>query len=81
MHKKPEILLLDEFFAVGDEHYKNKCMQKIDELIKSGATVIIVSHDLFSIKKYCTRIIWMNDGKIIEDGGKEIIREYIQKLG
>jgi len=78
VHKKPEILLLDEVMEVGDEHYQNKCMKKIKELTKSGATVIIVSHDAKIIKENCKRIIWLDKGQIIKDGGKEILYEYIK---
>src|SRR4030042_2106494 len=78
MHKKPEILLLDEIFTVGDEHYKNKCMEKIEEIMKSGATIIMVSHNLPRIKKHCKRIIWLNQGQIVKDGGKEVLDRYIK---
>jgi ABC-type polysaccharide/polyol phosphate transport system ATPase subunit len=79
IYQKPEILLLDEIFAVGDEHYRNKCMEKIKGLIKSGATVLIVGHDLESMKRHCKRIIWMDNGKIIKYGEKEVIKEYLKK--
>src|SRR4030042_3287689 len=78
MHKKPEILLLDEIFTVGDEHYKNKCMEKIEEIMKSGATIIMVSHNLPRIRKHCKRIIWIDKGQIIKDGGKEVLDEYLK---
>ena len=81
MHKKPEILLLDEIFTVGDEHYKNKCMEKIEEIMKSGATIIMVSHNLSRIKKHCKRIIWLNKGRIIMDGREGVLDKYLKTSG
>lgn len=76
IHKNLDILLLDEFLAVGDEYFRKKCISKINELINKGATVIIVSHDLKEIEENCNRIIWMERGKIVKDSGKKIVKEY-----
>ncbi len=72
----PDILLLDEIFAVGDEKFKDKCSEKIKELVKTGSTVLIVSHELDMLKKICKRVIWIEEGKIRKDGGNEILKEY-----
>ena len=81
VHENPEILLLDEVFAVGDENYVNKCMKKLNELLKSGATIIMVSHHLDIIGENCKRIIWMDGGKIVRDGGTEVLDEYVKVMG
>jgi len=77
IHCNPEILLLDEVFGVGDETFKAISSRKIKELVSNGALVILVSHDLEMIEKYCDRVIWMEKGKIKREGEtNEIIREY-----
>ncbi len=77
IHCDPDILLLDEIFAVGDEDFRNKSAKKIQELVKNGSTAILVSHELWMIEKYCDKVIWMDKGKIIKEGiPKEILREY-----
>lgn len=82
-HHSPDILLLDEVFnAGGDESFKRKSLEKIEELMKSGATIILVSHDLEIIKKHCNRAIWIEKGKIIKEGNpKEVIDNYIKYIG
>jgi ABC-type polysaccharide/polyol phosphate transport system ATPase subunit len=67
---------LDETIAVGDEAFRAKSLKKINEFFKQGKTVITVSHWLDYLKKYCTRILWLADGKIVRDGGTEIIKAY-----
>jgi ABC-type polysaccharide/polyol phosphate transport system ATPase subunit len=64
----PDILLLDEVFEVGDEKFKIKSVEKIKDIVKNGASVILVSHDLDMINKYCDRVILLEKGKIIESG-------------
>jgi ABC-type polysaccharide/polyol phosphate transport system ATPase subunit len=73
----PEILLLDEVFAVGDEDFRNKSARKIKELVRNGASAILVSHELWMIEKYCDRVIWLDEGKVVKEGKiKDIIDEY-----
>jgi ABC-type polysaccharide/polyol phosphate transport system ATPase subunit len=77
IHCNPDILLLDEVFEVGDEKFKKKSASKIERLVKKGVTVILVSHDLDMIRKYCDKVIWMEKGKIKREGRvKKIIEEY-----
>jgi len=77
IHCNPEVLLLDEVFAVGDEGFRNKSAEKIKELVSKDASVILVSHELWMIEKYCDRVIWMEKGEIKEEGKvKEIIKKY-----
>ena len=77
IHANPEILLLDEVFAVGDEDFRAKSANKIKELAKNGAGIILVSHELWLIEKYCDKVVWLKKGKIVKEGNtKEIIKEY-----
>lgn len=77
-HSKPEILLLDEIFGgVGDIDFEAKAIKKLEELISGGTTVILSSHDLSTIKKYCDRVILLDKGEIIKEGNPaEIIDFY-----
>ncbi len=77
VHCNPEILLLDEVFEVGDEEFKKKSGEKIKELVETGVSVILVSHDLDLVKKYCNKVIWLEAGKIKKIGpAEEITKEY-----
>ncbi len=75
-----DILLIDEILAVGDQHFQEKCYEKLGELAKSNMTIVIVSHSLDSIKKLCKRGIWINDGKLKMDGKcSKVVDEYIKE--
>ncbi len=77
-----EILLIDEILAVGDQHFQDKCYAKLEELRDSDKTIVIVSHALKSLKKICTRGIWINEGKIQIDGKiDKVINEYLKVCG
>ncbi|MBA7514661.1 Vitamin B12 import ATP-binding protein BtuD [subsurface metagenome] len=64
----PDILLIDEILAVGDEYFGHKCAEKIAEFRRLGKTMVIVSHQLEAIEKWCDRVVWLNDGMIREIG-------------
>jgi lipopolysaccharide transport system ATP-binding protein len=72
-HLEPEILIIDEVLAVGDAEFQKKCLGKMDEVSKSGRTVLFVSHDMAAIKQLCTKCIYLQKGKIIEQGNTTII--------
>ena len=75
-----EILLIDEILAVGDQHFSDKCFAKLQELAKSDMTIVIVSHSLGPIKNLCKRAIWINDGKIAQDGNcEDVITNYLKE--
>ena len=81
IHCNPKILLVDEVFEVGDEEFKIKSVNKMKQMIKQGASILLVSHDINLIKKYCDRVIWLEKGKIIKQGNtKEVIRKYLKKV-
>jgi ABC-type polysaccharide/polyol phosphate transport system ATPase subunit len=77
--KNPDIILLDEVFGTGgDLAFQNKAIAKMEEFIKGGAAVILVSHDLNIIQQYCDRVIWLKNGQIIQDGKpQDVVKEYI----
>ena len=73
----PEILIVDEILSVGDIKFQEKSKKKMMEMIKGGTTVLYVSHSLESIKDLCTKVVWLEHGKVIKMGNtKEICDEY-----
>ena len=70
-HLDPEILFLDEVLAVGDLSFQRKCMQFTKELQEKDATILFVSHNMFSIKTMCRRVIYLRGGEIQFDGPTE----------
>lgn len=68
VHTDPDILLVDEVLAVGDEQFQQKCLDKIREFQAEGRTIIIVSHALDQIAALCDRVILMNRGQMVFDG-------------
>jgi ABC-type polysaccharide/polyol phosphate transport system ATPase subunit len=82
VHTDPEIILLDESFAVGDEAFQRKCYSKIAEFQNSGKTIIVVSHDMDAIRKIATRAVWLSKSKLVADGAvDDVIAEYRASLG
>lgn len=81
IHINPEILLIDEVLAVGDEHFRKKSFDKIMEFKEQGTTIVLVSHDLVSIEKMCDRVIWMERGQVVEVGAdvKRIVERYRER--
>jgi lipopolysaccharide transport system ATP-binding protein len=77
-HLEPEILMVDEVLAVGDIRFQKKCMTKMDEVAKTGRTVIYVAHNMPAIGRLCQRAILMNHGQIVQDGpSHEVISTYL----
>jgi len=68
---KPEILLVDEVMAVGDADFAGKCETRINKLLAGGTTLILVSHSMADIRKYCTRVVKIDHGRIVADGPTE----------
>ena len=64
----PDTLLIDDILGVGDEFFRHKCAEKIAEFRRLGKTMVIVSHNLGAIERWCNRAVWLNDGMIREIG-------------
>ena len=76
-----DILLIDEILSVGDEHFQNKCFEKMKELKNQGKTMVFVTHSMESVKKLCDRTVWLCDGKIKLDGNTtEVVEEYVKAI-
>lgn len=78
IHIHPEILLIDEILAVGDASFQRKCFQRLEEIKSTGATIVIVSHDLGSLEKFCTRVLWIHDGVVRMDGKPLVVTRTYQ---
>jgi ABC-type polysaccharide/polyol phosphate transport system ATPase subunit len=82
IHSDPDIFLVDEVLAVGDEEFQQKCRAKIRELQNSGKTIVFVSHDLNIVNELCDRVILLREGRIVEKGSAErTINFYLQSIG
>ena len=76
---EPEILIIDEALSVGDRQFKKKSQRRIEELRQGAGTVFIVSHGMKSVKKTCTRVLWIDDGVLREDGEPEaVVKKYLR---
>ena len=76
-----DILLVDEVLSVGDEHFRKKSFAKMQELIlDDNRTVLIVSHDIGTLRKLCTRVMWMHDGLIKEIGETDPVLDRYQEF-
>lgn len=72
-----DILLIDEILAVGDTNFQTKCFNRLRELKSDGMTIIIVTHDLSTIEKFCDKTIWLNNGLIVREGrSDEVVDAY-----
>jgi ABC-2 type transport system ATP-binding protein/lipopolysaccharide transport system ATP-binding protein len=65
---KPDILLIDEILAVGDEHFQKKSYFRMMKLIESGSSVVLVSHNMTSVEQTCSRAVFLSAGRIVQDG-------------
>ena len=75
----PDILLVDEVLAVGDEAFQRKCSEKIEEIRREGKTIIIVSHALGTVQELCERCMLLQGGKVISLGTTDkVIHDYLE---
>ncbi len=78
-HLEPDILIVDEVLAVGDADFQKKCMGKMKDISnKNGRTILFVSHNLQAITNLCNRAVWLNKGRLMDDGNAtEVVENYI----
>lgn len=78
VHVNPQILIVDEILAVGDQAFQEKCINHIYDMKRRGTTIILVSHNLDLMRKLCTRLVWMEKGQIRACGApEEMIQKYL----
>ncbi len=77
-HLEPEILFIDEVLAVGDAAFQAKCLGKMDEVAKSGRTVLFVSHNMGMVTSLCSRAIWLQHGRVRLDASPtDVVEAYL----
>ncbi len=80
IHTDPEILLVDEVLAVGDESFAHRCLRRIEELLAAGRTVLFVSHNMQAVRSLCTRAVLLRDGRVAQAGDVDsVVDEYLGK--
>ena len=75
-----EILILDEVLSVGDEFFRKKSLKRVKEMIHGGSTVLLVSHSMETIKENCTKVVWIEKGKLRMIGKPDVVCENYGKL-
>ena len=70
-HLEPDVLMLDEVLSVGDAAFQQKCLRRMKELTSGGQTLIFVSHSMGSVMEFCSRGIWVDQGRVVADGPTE----------
>ena len=74
----PDILLIDEVFAVGDMDFQKKCMEKLESFKRNGVTIVLVSHGLQTIKQTCDRVVWIENHQVRMIGSpEEVVSSYV----
>ncbi len=77
VHMDPDVLLLDEILAVGDEEFHEQCYRRLREMRQRGCAVIFVSHIMEQIRRICDSVVWLGEGRIVAEGPtEEIIQRY-----
>jgi ABC-type polysaccharide/polyol phosphate transport system ATPase subunit len=81
MHVQPDILLLDEVLAVGDEAFQQKCFGRLGDFKRAGGTIVFVSHDPSAVERLCDRAIMLDGGRIVEEGAAtEVVSAYHRRI-
>ncbi len=82
IYADPDVLLIDDTLAVGDEFFQRKCIKKVFELKEQGKTIVFVTHDMSMLSRLCKRAILLKEGSIVKDGAVDnVIPLYTQMVG
>jgi lipopolysaccharide transport system ATP-binding protein len=68
VHVEPDVLLVDEVLAVGDQTFQSRCLERIDLLRRNGTSILFASHDLEAIERACTTVAWLDHGRLVIAG-------------
>jgi ABC-type polysaccharide/polyol phosphate transport system ATPase subunit len=79
IHVDPEIVVMDEVFAVGDQRFQRKCIERTQSMIGQGKTLLFVSHSADAIRRLCKRVIWLRGGRVEMDGPADPVLEAYAK--
>ena len=76
-HLEPEVMLVDEVLAVGDNEFQRRCLNRIIDIAQEGRTVVFVSHNMGTVERVCTRAILLRDGEVVADGpAQDVVHQY-----
>ena len=82
IHLDPDVLLVDEVLAVGDEYFQHKCFARIAEFRKAKKTIVLVTHDLGAVARLCDGAIWLDQGAVSASGAvRDVVNAYHLKVG
>ena len=80
-HLEPDVLLVDEAIAVGDEGFQYRCTERMAALVREGRTLVFVSHNLSAVEALCSRGILLRAGKIVSEGtARDVVRDYYDSV-
>lgn len=68
VHVDPAVMIIDEGLAVGDDHFKRKCLERIESFRRRGKTLLMVTHSMEIVRSFCTRVLWLRRGSVVADG-------------
>jgi lipopolysaccharide transport system ATP-binding protein len=78
-HLEPEILVVDEVLAVGDMAFQKKCLGKLGSVAEGGRTILFVSHNMLAMQNLCSRVVWLDHGKVAQEGDSgDVIANYLK---
>lgn len=81
IHLQPDVLLVDEILAVGDQAFQYRCLDRINEMKRQGVTIILVTHTIEHVREMCSRALWLDEGMIQADGPVEhVLDEYMTQV-
>ena len=78
---QPDVLIVDEVLSVGDVLFRKKCINKMNEMLNNGTTLLFVSHNMTTVKSMCDKAIWLNKGRVVMQGNiDEVCEEYTNTI-
>ena len=81
IHVNPDVLLVDEVLAVGDEGFTHKCLDKFAEFRRRGKTILLVTHSLNLVERFCDEALWLDEGRARSHGDpKRVVGAYLTKV-
>jgi lipopolysaccharide transport system ATP-binding protein len=81
IHSKPDIVLVDEVLSVGDAAFRRRALEALRGLIESGKTVLFISHDMWNVRRLCSEILWMEEGRVRAYGAAgDIAERYMNEV-
>src|SRR5262245_27358282 len=81
LYSNPDIVLVDEVLAVGDASFRRRALEALRHLIADGRTVLFISHDMWNVRRLCSDILWMEDGRVRAYGpAGEMAEQYMNEV-